>query len=335
MRALSLGPVVAASLLVAAAGQATSIPAASVSQVLNARGQGALKYAGATIDVDSLLDSHPECSSCSAATPCGHRSITGIGSCVASSSRQVNGISSQYCVAADVCCGGTCRNSHRPAQQCSYLSSSVKAQIDTIAYKSTLDAVAFTPAASEASVTALFNGLLAGADMAPRCTTNCNGWTLEGGLVPVACASSCGCTAQPLPTFQSGTNYVCELKPTTNNADSFFSTGDASLTKSASFKGNMGKAVCPAGYACNDPSRCISWSTYEENGGKATSGISTASSSNTSSSGLSSGAKAGIGVGVSAGIIAIGATVFFLRRKKLREQEDSGDAYHELPSNES
>ncbi|EQC30033.1 hypothetical protein SDRG_12313 [Saprolegnia diclina VS20] len=314
-----------------AAGDATSVATSYVDHVLNARGQGALNYAGNVINVDSVLQTHPECEKCSASTPCGHRSILGVGSCVASLTRQVmNGVNVQYCVGADVCCGGACRNSHKPVQTCTYLNSNVKTEVDAMTYKSAIDMLGFIGVGAsppQASVDALFNGLLANSAMAPRCSTNCNGWNVQGSIQPVACASSCGCTAQPLTTFESGASYVCELKPTTSDADSFFATGDATLTKSASFGSHQGNAVCPSGYLCNNPSKCITASAYAA---MAPSASTQSNSATSTSSGLSTGGKVGVGIGVTAGVAVIAAAAFFIRRKKLRDEADHGGAYQEM-----
>ncbi|OQR93706.1 hypothetical protein THRCLA_08381 [Thraustotheca clavata] len=309
----------------------TSVSSAYVDQVLNARGQGALNYVGQTIDVDSVLSTHAECSKCSSATPCGHKSVLGVGSCTATASRQVIGGTAQYCAGSDVCCGGACRNSHIPIQKCSYLSTNVKTELDAFKYSSALDSLAYITSLGAATASSSFsdltNSIFNDAIMAPRCTTNCNGWNSQGSVQPVACASSCGCTAQSLTTFQSGSTFVCELKPTSSDSDSFFSTGDSSLTASSSFGSSKGKAVCPSGYICNSPSTCITYDAYVALGGTGTS----STTAKTSDSGLSTSAKVGVGVGVSVAVLATGAAAaFFLRRKKLHQEDASGyRAMHE------
>ncbi|KDO23690.1 hypothetical protein SPRG_11138 [Saprolegnia parasitica CBS 223.65] len=325
-----------------AAGDVTTVAAPYVDHVLNARGLGALTYAGTRVNVDSVLEAHPECEKCSAATPCGHKSFLGVGSCVGSLTREVSaGVNVQFCAGADVCCGGTCRNSHKPVLSCTYLNSNVKAEVDVLTYKSALDMLGFIGAGvspPQASIDGLFNGLLTGDVMAPRCSTNCNGWSAQGSIQPVACASSCGCTAQPLTTFESGTSYVCELKPTTPDADSFFSTGDVTLTKSASFGAHQGKAVCPSGYLCNNPSKCLTASAYAalapSTQSESTQSESAKTTSSTSS-GLSTGGKVGIGIGVSVGVAAIAAAAFFIRRKQLRDEADHGGAYQAMDASDA
>ncbi|CAK4067870.1 unnamed protein product [Aphanomyces euteiches] len=330
--------VLATGVLAVASAQATNVDKDYVSQVLNARGGGALLYAGKNLNVDSLLQDHPECQSCTSNAPCGHRNIVDGAKCIAPSSRVMDGTSADYCLDVDVCCGGTCRNSMRQTKNCSFLGNAIKNAFAQANLKSATSMLAFiqsetsSTAAPSSQLSNLLQSLISDDTLSKRCSSNCNGWTWQGQTAPVVCPSSCGCTKQGLPTFVSGPLYQCELK--VPNADSFFSSGDKKLTQDAKFGDLQGKVVCPKDYVCNNSTTCITYDTYAARAATVATSpadTSSAAASNSSPSASTSSSSSSVAIGVGCGVgglVAIAGLVFWLTRTK--KAEEAHDDYQEL-----
>ncbi|ETV66380.1 hypothetical protein H257_17166 [Aphanomyces astaci] len=326
---------IVATAIAAAAAQTTNVESTYVEQVLNARGGGAIKYAGGNLNIDSLLQSYPECQSCSVSTPCAHRNLLGTGTCIGSSSRQVDGVKTSYCLDFDVCCGGNCRNSRRPTKKCSFQGNEIKTSLGNANFNSARSMLAYIQVdlldtIPIAQVSNLITSVADESTLSARCSSSCNGWSWQGQLLSGSCPSSCACDLLPLPTFVAGNLFECELK--VPNADSFFSSGDKKLTQDANLGAIQGKVVCPKGYTCSKPDTCVSYETFETV--KASTVVPTvapaiinAPSGAATSSNSKSGSVVAIAVGASVvGLLAIGGAVFCFMRKK----KSTDDDYHAM-----
>ncbi|RQM24217.1 hypothetical protein B5M09_003498 [Aphanomyces astaci] len=302
---------IVATAIAAAAAQTTNVESTYVEQVLNARGGGAIKYAGGNLNIDSLLQSYPECQSCSVSTPCAHRNLLGTGTCIGSSSRQVDGVKTSYCLDFDVCCGGNCRNSRRPTKKCSFQGNEIKTSLGNANFNSARSMLAYIQVdlldtIPIAQVSNLITSVADESTLSARCSSSCNGWSWQGQLLSGSC---------PMP-----------------NADSFFSSGDKKLTQDANLGAIQGKVVCPKGYTCSKPDTCVSYETFETV--KASTVVPTvapaiinAPSGAATSSNSKSGSVVAIAVGASVvGLLAIGGAVFCFMRKK----KSTDDDYHAM-----
>jgi hypothetical protein len=132
-------------------------------------------------------------------------------------------------------------------------------------------------------------------------------------------------------TIQSGSLYLCEKASSSPNADSFFSSGDNKLTNDARFRTSQGKTVCPSGYECSNAEKCITWDAYMafKDPVSPTSTTSPALPASSSSSAATLAVACGVAL-----IVAGAASVLFIRRKKLKEQDEndasSGGSYRML-----
>ncbi|ETV94034.1 hypothetical protein H310_12078 [Aphanomyces invadans] len=316
----------------AVAAQTSNVESTYVEQVLNARGAGAIKYAGGILNVDSLFQSYPECQSCSANTPCAHRNLLGMGTCIGASSRILDGAKSNYCLDFDVCCGGSCRNSHQPTKRCSFQGSEVKHSMANANFNSAKNMLAYIQddpldTIPIAQMGSLISSVVTEDTLSARCSSDCNGWSWQGQLTAASCPSSCACELLPLPKFVAGNLFECELKVA--NADSFFASGDRKVTQDAKFGTMQGKVVCPKDYVCTKPDTCVSFEAFQTATAAPTAApVKTDAATGSVEAPAKSSSIVPIVVGASvAGLVAIGGAVFcFLKKKKAGH----GDEYHAM-----